>query len=67
VYRALVAVSGREAPVTQAPRRAGDAREIYFNPAKAAALLGWRAEVDLDTGMRETFDYFRERISLNAV
>jgi UDP-glucose 4-epimerase len=61
VYRALVDVSGREVPITHAPRRAGDAREVFFNPAKAAAELGWKAEVDLVTGMRETYDYFRER------
>jgi UDP-glucose 4-epimerase len=66
IYRSLVEVSGREAPVTHAPRRAGDAREIYFNPAKAAAVLGWRAEVNLLDGMRETYAYFRERTTVGA-
>jgi len=61
VYRALVAATGFEAPITPAPRRAGDAREIYFNPAKAARELGWKAEVNLKTGMAETVAYFRER------
>jgi UDP-glucose 4-epimerase len=61
VYGALKEATGFEAPVTKAPRRAGDAREIYFNPAKAARELGWKAEVDLKTGMRETVAYFRER------
>jgi UDP-glucose 4-epimerase len=67
VYRALVEVSGREPVITHAPRRAGDAREVFFHPAKAAELLGWRAAVDLPSGMRETYAYFRERLSLNAV
>jgi len=66
IYRSLVEVSGREAPITRAPRRAGDAREIYFKPAKAAAELGWRAEVDLVTGMRETYAYFRDRVTVGA-
>ncbi len=66
IYRSLVEVSGREAPVTRAPRRAGDAREIYFNPAKAAAELGWRADVDLVAGMRETYAYFRDRVTVGA-
>jgi UDP-glucose 4-epimerase len=61
IYKALAAATGFEAPITQAPRRAGDAREIYFNPAKAARELGWKAEVDLQTGMSETIAYFRER------
>jgi UDP-glucose 4-epimerase len=61
VYRALAEVSGREPAITHAPRRAGDVREVYFNPAKAASGLGWRAQVDLVTGMRETYAYFRDR------
>jgi UDP-glucose 4-epimerase len=61
IYKALVAATGFEAPIAKAPRRAGDAREIYFNPAKAARELGWKAEVDLKSGMSETVAYFRER------
>jgi UDP-glucose 4-epimerase len=61
VYRALVDVIGYEVPITRAPRRAGDAREVYFNPAKAARELGWHAQVELLAGMRETFEFFRDR------
>jgi len=61
VYKSLVAVSGIEPPITHAPRRAGDVRDIYFNPSKAARELGWKAEVDIVAGMRETFEYFKER------
>jgi UDP-glucose 4-epimerase len=61
VYKSLVAVSGIEPAITRAPKRAGDVRDIYFNPAKAARELGWKAETDLVAGMRETFAYFRER------
>lgn len=61
VYASLVQVSGIEPPITRAPRRAGDAREVYFNPAKAKRELGWVAETDLITGMGETFAYFRDR------
>ena len=63
IHRELVAVSGRDIVVTRAPRRAGDAREVYFNAAKAAKELGWHADVDLTTGMRETFEYFRDRVT----
>jgi UDP-glucose 4-epimerase len=62
IYKALVDVAGFEAPVTHAPRRPGDAREIYFNPKKAKRELGWHAEVPLLEGMRLTYDYFRERV-----
>jgi UDP-glucose 4-epimerase len=43
------------------PRRAGDTREIYFNPAKAERELGWKAQVSLLDGMRATVDYIRSQ------
>jgi UDP-glucose 4-epimerase len=61
IYAALVEATGVEVPVVRAPRRPGDARAVYFNPAKAARELNWTAEFDLITGMRETVAYFRER------
>jgi UDP-glucose 4-epimerase len=61
IHRALVEVTGFDAPVTRAERRPGDAREVYFNPAKAQRELGWEADVALVDGMRATYDYFRER------
>jgi UDP-glucose 4-epimerase len=64
IYRALVEVTGFEAPVTHAPRRPGDAREIWFNPKKAKRELGWRADVKLLDGMQKTYEYFRDRISV---
>ena len=57
-------VTGFEAPITRAPRRPGDAREVYFNPAKAMRELGWEARVSLIDGMRKTYDYFRDREKL---
>jgi UDP-glucose 4-epimerase len=61
IYRALVDVTGFEAPVTHGERRPGDARDVYFDPAKALRELGWRAETPLLDGMQATFDYFRTR------
>jgi UDP-glucose 4-epimerase len=61
VYAALVKATDFEAPITHAERRPGDAREIYFNPAKAGRDLGWKAEVPLAEGMAKTVAYFRER------
>ncbi|HEX3465084.1 MAG TPA: NAD-dependent epimerase/dehydratase family protein [Candidatus Elarobacter sp.] len=61
IYRTMVEVTGFEAPVTHAPRRPGDAREVYFNPAKAKRELGWESQVPLIDGMRTTYDYFREK------
>jgi UDP-glucose 4-epimerase len=61
IYHALVDVTGFEAPITRAPRRPGDAREVFFDPAKAKRELGWEAEVPLLEGMRRTYEYFRDQ------
>jgi UDP-glucose 4-epimerase len=63
VYKALVKATGFQAPITKAPRRPGDARDVYFNPAKAARELGWKAEKDLTTGIADTVAYFRDRLA----
>ena len=59
IYKALVQISGFEAPVTPGPRRAGDARDAQFDPALAAKELGWKPTTKLIDGMRETYEYFR--------
>ena len=66
IYRAMVEVTGFEAPVTHAPRRPGDAREVYFSPKKAKKELGWEAQVELVDGMRRTYHYFRDKEKATA-
>ncbi len=58
LYRTLCEIAGFEAPVTQGPRRPGDARDAQFDPALAKAELGWAPRTPLREGMRETFDWF---------
>ncbi|HZZ65880.1 MAG TPA: NAD-dependent epimerase/dehydratase family protein, partial [Candidatus Baltobacteraceae bacterium] len=62
IYRALVQISGFEAPVTHAPRRAGDARDAQFDPSLALAELGWKPTTELMEGMRETYEWFKAAI-----
>ena len=61
VYKALVRVTGFEAPITHADRRSGDVRDAQFDPKRAIAELKWKPHVALVDGMRKTVDYFRER------
>jgi UDP-glucose 4-epimerase len=61
IYRTMVEVTGFAPAVTQADRRPGDARDVYFNPAKAKRELGWEAQVALVDGMRKTYEYFKEK------
>ena len=58
IYRSLVEISGFESPVTRAERRAGDARDIGYDPALAREVLQWSAQTQLLDGMRETYEYF---------
>jgi UDP-glucose 4-epimerase len=44
IIRAFEASSKKAVPYTLSPRRAGDIAACYADPAKAASLLGWRAE-----------------------
>jgi len=62
IYRALVEVTGFEAPVERLERRAGDVRDAQFDSSLAARELDWHAETSLLDGMRETVSYFRERL-----
>jgi UDP-glucose 4-epimerase len=59
IYKSLVTISGFEAPITHAPRRPGDARDLQFDPSFAKKDLGWVAKTKLLDGMRETFEYFK--------
>jgi UDP-glucose 4-epimerase len=40
-----------------APRRAGDIAACYANPSRAAELLGWRAERDLDAMCQDAWNW----------
>ncbi len=59
VYRALVDVSGFEAPIDRAPQRPGDARDAQFDAAKARRELDWAPETPLGDGIRATYEYFQ--------
>ena len=58
IYRALVEISGFEAPIKHAARRPGDARDAQFDSARAQRDLGWSPQTALLDGMRATYAYF---------
>jgi len=62
VYRALVEISGFEAPITHAPKRPGDARDAQIDAALAKKELGWQPQTTIRDGMRETYDYFKSLV-----
>lgn len=55
MVEAFKAASGRPVPYRLAPRRPGDIATCYSDPTKAAAELGWTAQRDLHTMMRDAW------------
>jgi UDP-glucose 4-epimerase len=64
LYRILTEISGFPAPVTQGPKRPGDARDAQFDPALAKAELDWTPSTPLAVGMRETYEWFKDALRL---
>ncbi len=60
IYDALAEIAGYRVEVIHAPMRPGDIRLAYFDCSKAARVLGWKPEVLLDEGVRETVKFFRQ-------
>ena len=57
--RRLREVSGKDsARVEHAPARPGEQRRSAVDPGKAARVLGWKPQVTLDDGLRQTYEWF---------
>lgn len=52
--------AGRTVTPEFAPPRAGDIRRSYGDITRAKTVLGYRPAVDLPTGLRATFDWYRQ-------
>ena len=62
VVAAVERVTGRRVPVRHEPRRAGDPAELTADPARAEAVLGFRAEYrDLDRIVADAAPWFCPR------
>lgn len=56
IYRQLVEISGIHLEPNLEPLRPGELERSCMDPTHAARALGWRAEVALAAGLRETHD-----------
>jgi UDP-glucose 4-epimerase len=50
----------RESP-KYAPARAGEIYKIYLDPTHAKEILGWKAQVPFEEGLRRTIEWHRKR------
>ncbi len=54
-------LTGAHVPEKHAPKKEGEQMRSVITPAKAGRVLGWRPTFDLETGLKETVDYFRQK------
>lgn len=54
-------VTGKKAPVTYGPRRAGDAIALYADPSRAKKVIGWEAKhKDPESIIRSAWNWFEK-------
>jgi len=58
---ALAAAGVKDIEVRKTPARKGEVRRNYADTSKAQRMLGWKAEVGLDEGLRRTVDWFVDK------
>ena len=56
--RLLKAAGGADMPVEHAPERPGEQRRSAVDTVKSDRVLGWRPDVSLETGLRQTMQWF---------
>jgi UDP-glucose 4-epimerase len=58
LFETLMGVAGLQLTPRRGPRRPGDARHSYLDCTKIEKDLGWRATIDLASGLQETWQHF---------
>jgi nucleoside-diphosphate-sugar epimerase len=59
IVRRLAEIAGSEPRVQHDSPRAGDVRDSFADISRAAAVLGYQARVDAETGLRLTWEWSR--------
>ena len=59
LYELCAKVAGSDTPAEHAPARLGELQRSFLDPERAAHELGFSAMVDLEDGLRATWDWIR--------
>lgn len=59
IFDHLKAITGYPLERQHAPAKVGETRRIFLDAGKARQVLGWEPTVDLESGLRQTVEYFR--------
>lgn len=63
----ILAANGvKDVEIRETEPRQGDVQRNYSDTSKAARMLGWRAEVNLEEGIRRTVDWFTDSQSTES-
>lgn len=62
----VLAVTGSTSELRYAPLPQDDPKQRRPDISKAKRLLGWEPQIDLETGLRMSLDYFRQAIAVEA-
>jgi UDP-glucose 4-epimerase len=57
-------ILGYRVPIEDLGERAGDVPAMYASSERLRTELGWRAQVDLEEGLRRTIAHYRERLGI---
>jgi UDP-glucose 4-epimerase len=60
LYELCARVAGSEVPAEHAPARLGELQRSFLDPTRAASDLGFTAMVDLEDGLRATWDWLQK-------
>jgi UDP-glucose 4-epimerase len=60
LYELCARVAGSEVPAEHAPARLGELQRSFLDPTRAASDLGFTAMVDLEDGLRATWDWVQK-------
>lgn len=67
MVRAFEAATGRKIQLNFVPRRPGDVASYYANPAMAAEIFGWQAELDINDMCRDAWAWQARRSGINDI
>lgn len=66
MFRGLARLCGSSAAERHGPAKVGEQQRSVIDNALARRVLGWRPEVTLEDGLRQTVDFFRQRQTARA-
>jgi UDP-glucose 4-epimerase len=58
LYRLLLKISGKDLAPEHGPAKPGEQLRSSVDPTLAGRVMGWRPEVDLTSGLKETLRFF---------